>query len=544
MRNLTLLVFVACGFLVSLPVGADDLIGPETAVSVAVDTYVDQRLEARGIVAGAMADDATVLRRTTLDLAGRIPTAKEQRWYLELPEAERREALVDRLMGSPDFDFHLRNSLDEMLLPNRRNDGEFRDYLLWAVTTQRPWDRMFRDMILARGADGPEKGATQFVASRIGNLDDMTNDTAVLFFGVNVSCAKCHDHPLVDAWKQDHFYGMQSFFSRTFATRKNVVTERPFGELKFKTTAGEEKSAALMFLTGKTAEDKTPGFSDDERKQLDEQLRKMQQDENAGYVLFPDFSPRRVLVDLATSDEEERFLAKNIVNRTWQRLMGLGLVDPPDQLHEANPPSHPELLQWLTRDLVAHEYDLRRLIRGIVLSAAYARSSEWTVEDTPPPQSTYAVAATKPLTPRQYAASLWVAARNPDHWPAVDEPDRWFGLRKELENHAGGWAGEFEQPGENFQVAVDEALFFSNSDRVQNDLLGDGGDRIVGVLKAVESEDEVAERLWVNVLSRSPTDEERQSAIVWLRRDGADRSASIRSLAWALLAGPEARFNH
>jgi hypothetical protein len=372
----------------------------------------------------------------------------------------------------------------------------------------------------------------------------MTNDTALLFFGVNVSCAKCHDHPLVDAWKQDHFYGMQSFFSRTFATRKNVVTERPFGELKFKTTAGDEKSAAFMFLSGKTAEDKTPGFSDDERKQLDEQLRKMQQDENAGYVLFPDFSPRRVLVDLATSDEEERFLAKNIVNRTWQRLMGLGLVDPPDQLHEANPPSHPELLQWLTRDLVAHEYDLRRLIRGIVLSSAYARSSQWTLEDTPPPQSTYAVAATRPLTPRQFAASLWVAARNPDHWPAADEPDRWFGLRQELENHAGGWAGEFEQPGENFQIAVDEALFFSNSQRVQNELLGDGGDRIVGVLKAVESEDEVAERLWVNVLSRFPTDEERQSAITWLRRDGADRSASIRSLAWALLAGPEARFNH
>jgi hypothetical protein len=544
MRNLTLLVIIACGFLVSPPVMADDLLGPETAVSVAVDTYIDQRLEARGITAGPAADDATVLRRTTLDLAGRIPTAKEQQWYFDLPAAERREALVDRLMKSPDFDFHLRNSLDEMLLPNRRNDGEFRDYLLWAITTQRPWDQMFRDMILARQADGPEKGATQFVASRINNLDDMTNDTAVLFFGVNVSCAKCHDHPLVDAWKQDHFYGMQSFFSRTFATRKNVVTERPFGELKFKTTAGEEKSAAFMFLNGKTFEDKTPAFSDDERKQLDEQLRKMQQDENAGYVLFPDFSPRRILVDLATGDQEERFLAKNIVNRTWQRLMGLGLVDPPDQLHEANPPSHPELLQWLTRDLVAHGYDLRRLIRGIVLSSAYARSSEWTVEDTPPPQSTYAVAATRPLTPRQFAASLWVAVRNPDQWPAADEPDRWVGVRKDLENHAGGWAGEFEQPGENFQVAVDEALFFSNSQRVQNELLGDGGDRIIGVLKAIDSEDEVAERLWANVLSRSPTDEERQAAIDWLRRDSDDRSSSIRSLAWALLAGPEARFNH
>jgi len=544
MRVLARLVMIAGAFMVFGPAIAEDLLPANSEIAVVVDTYIDANLQSRAIAAGPVADDATVLRRTTLDLAGRVPTPKEYQWFLEQPETVRRDMLVDRLMQSSDFDFHLRNSLDELLLPNRPNDGEFRDYLLWAVRQKRPWDQMFRDMLAARQADGAEKGAAQFVSSRIRSVDDLTNDTAVLFFGVNVSCAKCHDHPLVEEWKQDHFYGMQAFFNRTFATRKNVVTEKPFGELKFKTTAGEEKLASFMFLNGAIAEDKTPGFPDEERKQLEEQIRKLEREENAGYILFPSFSPRRELAELAVRDDKQQFLAKNIVNRTWQRLMGMGLVDPPDQLHEANPPSHPELLQWLTRDLVSSGYDLRRLIRGIVLSKAYARSSEWTVQETPPAPSTYAVAATKPLTPRQLAASLLVAVRTPESWPATDDVAAWTKLRNDLENQANGWTREFEQPGENFQIAVDEALFFSNNDRITNDLLRDGGDRIIGKLKTIEGEAEAVDQLWVNVLNRPPSDEERQTAMAWLKRENTERVDSLRSLAWALLAGPEIRFNH
>jgi len=544
MPVLARLVTIAGVFMVFGHAFAEDLLPANSEVAVAVDTYIDANLESRGIAAGPLADHASVLRRTTLDLAGRVPTPKEYQWFLDQPESVRRDMLVDRLMQSSDFDFHLRNSLDELLLPNRPNDGEFRDYLLWAVRQKRPWDQMFRDMLAARQADGVEKGAAQFVSSRIRSVDDLTNDTAVLFFGVNVSCAKCHDHPLVEEWKQDHFYGMQAFFNRTFATRKNVITEKPFGELKFKTTAGEEKVASFMFLNGVVAEDKTPGFPDEERKQLEEQIRKLEREENAGYILFPSFSPRRELAELAVRDDKQQFLAKNIVNRTWQRLMGMGLVDPPDQLHEANPPSHPELLQWLTRDLVSSGYDLRRLIRGIVLSKAYARSSEWAAQETPPAPSTYAVAATKPLTPRQLAASLLVAVRAPESWPAPDDVAAWTKMRTDLENQANGWMREFEQPGENFQIAVDEALFFSNNDRITNDLLRDGGDRIVGKLKTIEGEAEAVDQLWVNVLNRPPSDEERQTAMAWLKRENTERVDSLRSLAWALLAGPEIRFNH
>ncbi|MEZ6124129.1 MAG: DUF1553 domain-containing protein [Planctomycetaceae bacterium] len=506
----------------------------DTGVATTIDGLIDGRLSSAGITPSPQAEWHNLLRRTTLDLAGRIPTRTEYDWYQQLPEETRRATLVDRLLSLSDFDLHLRNSLDELLLPNKPYDGEFREYLLWAVQQQRPWHLIFRDILLARDTDGPEKGAAQFLKSRARELDDLTNDTAVLFFGVNISCAKCHDHPLVEDWKQDHFYGMQAFFSRTFATRKQVLTEKPFGEVKFKTTAGEEKPAAFMFLTGDVVEDRTPNFPEDERKQLEEQFRKLERDENPGYIVYPTFSPRRELADIAVKDDKELFLAKNIVNRTWARLMGIGIVDPPDQMHSGNPPSHPDLLQWLAHDLTAHSYDLKRLIRGIVLSNAYARTSEWSSEAESPAAATFAVAASRPLTPRQLAASLLVAVRKPDQWPAMNAVDEWERVRRDLENQSDGWSRSFEQPTPGFQVAVDEALFFSNNDRIQNDLLRDSGDRLIHHLKTLTDNDAV-QQLWISVLNRTPTDDEQAATdmvAAGQRRTTGFRNARRHGRCW------------
>jgi len=529
---------------VTPPAAGADWLPASADPAAAIDLAVGQHLDRAGITPAAPADWPTLLRRTSLDLAGRIPTLAEYEWFETVPESGRRRALVDHFMSLVDFDLHLRNGLDELLLPNNPHNGEFRDYLLWAVQSRRSWDQIFRDLLAARPVDGPEKGAVHFVRSRARDVDELTNDTAILLFGVNVSCAKCHDHPLVDQWQQQHFYGMQAFFSRTFMTRQNVVTERPFGQVTFKTTAGEEKTASLTFLNGVAVEDKSPTFTDEERKRLEEQLRKMEQSDKVGYVIFPDFSPRRELVEVALKDTEQRFFPRNIVNRIWQRLMGTALVDPPDQMHAGNPPSHPELMDWLTRDLVDHRYDLRRLVRGIVLSDAYARSSRWTSTDMPPAPSTYALAATRPLTPRQVATSLLIATRVPemDVSTAGSSDGAWGRRRLDLEGQAGGWVREFELPVEGFQVAVDEALFMSNNDRVQNDLLRDAGDALVGRLKSAAADDVLVRELWRRVLTRDPSADEAAAATEWLARHTDDRLGSIRSLAWALLAGPEARF--
>jgi len=524
---------------------ADALLPADSDMVGVIDQSIRERLTNDGIGAVEPADELTLLRRTTLDLAGRIPTSVERSWYLAQPEADRRRLLVERLMQSPDFDFHQRNWLDELLLPNRPYDNEFREYLLTAVQNQRPWDVMFREMLTAKPVDGPDKGAAQFLKSRVRELDDLTNDTAILFFGVNISCAKCHDHPLVSDWKQDHFYGLQAFFQRTYSTRKtNTIAERPFGEVKFATVSGEDKKAAFMFLTGDIVGDQTPQLSEEEKKQIEERVKKLEQEDAEAEIFIPEFRPREKLVEVALSDNRDHFFARNIVNRVWARLLGTGLVDPADQMHSANPASHPELLTWLANDLVSHGYDLRRLIQGIVLSEAYGRSSEWPSGTEPPAAGTFAVARTRALTPRQLAASLQVAVRNPEQWPAIDQPEEWSKLRTDLENQASGWVREFEQPTENFQIAVDEALFFSNNQRIQNDLLRDSEDRLLGLLKKSATAQESTDQLWLTVLNRPPQPDEIASAMAWFVRDPEKKDESFRHLLWALIAGTEFRFNY
>ena len=537
------LVFIAlCGSTVA---HADDLLPADTEITHVIDHYVQQYLLTSGVAAVEPADDSTLLRRTTLDLAGRVPTPVERDWFMNQPVPDRRRLLVDRLMNSPDFDFHQRNWLDETLLPNQPYNDEFRDYLLTAVQGRRAWDTVFREIMKAAVSDGPEKGAGQFLRSRVRELDDLTNDTAILFFGVNISCAKCHDHPLVADWKQDHFYGMQAFFQRTYQTRKtNSVAERPFGEVKFATVGGESKTAAFMFLTGEVVADRTPQMADEERKQLEERVRKLEHEDAEAEIVVPEFRPRDELVELALRDTKDRFFAKNIVNRIWARLLGTGLVNPPDQMHSGNVPSHPQLLEWLTTDMVSHGYDLRRLIQGVVLSEAYGRTSEWTSGSEPPAPSTFALAQTRPLTPRQLGASLHVVIRNPEQWPALEDAEEWMKRRTELENQANGWVREFEQPGENFQIAVDEALLLSNSSRVQDDLLRDSDDRLLGQLKKINDPSERVKQLWLAVLNRTPQPDELASATAWLERVPDKKDESQKQLLWAILAGPEFRFNY
>src|SRR5262249_28269551 len=130
----------------------------------------------------------------------------------------------------------------------------------------------------------------------------------------------------------------------------------------------------------------------------------------------PKFSLRAKLVELALAPEQREFFARAIVNRTWHRLFGRGLVMPLDQMHSANPASHPELLQWLARDVVEHGYDLRRLIRGLVLSQAYARSSRWEGEEIPQDKF-FAVAQIRALTPMQMAMGLRLAGSDPEKLP-------------------------------------------------------------------------------------------------------------------------------
>ena len=523
---------------------AADLISEEIPIEQAIDHYVQQHLASRGIHPASQCDDATLLRRTTLDLAGRIPTLAEARAFAAATEPDKRIRLVDRLITSPDFAYHFRNGLEGMLSNGQRNSpGEWREYLLKAVRQNRHWDQMFREMMTGNEEDPEIKPALTFLRQRARDLDQLTNDTSSLFFGVNVSCAKCHDHPLVDDWKQDHYFGMSSFFNRIYVTKSNQIAEKFSGDVKFKTTKGEEKLAKIMFLTGTAVEvpvvEKTP----EQIKAENDAVTLQTKDDKAGPPPKPDFSPRAKLVEIALHGDNNVFFARNAVNRIWAMLLGRGLVHPMDQMHSANPASHPELLEWLTRDMIAHQYDLQRLIRGIVSSQTYSRKTVWDSAGDPPSPDSFGLASVRPLSARQYSLSLRIASLNPETMTNTTAPE-WVARRDELERQADDLANQFEVPGENFQIGIDEALLFNNNSKMWDDYVRDDGATLVGCLKPKTDRTELIETAFWTMLSRPPLAEERSDCEAFLHQKEAQPLLGLRQLVWSLLASPELRFNH
>ncbi|HUQ72216.1 MAG TPA: DUF1549 and DUF1553 domain-containing protein [Planctomycetaceae bacterium] len=532
-----------CLGLIAVPAAAAELLSPELSIPEVIDRLIGDELAHRQIVPASRTDDATLLRRTTLDLAGRIPTVAEQDDFAAMSPSEKRERLVDRLLASPDFAWHLKNEWDALLMPPRDGNGEWRDYLLQSARENRPWDRMFSDMLAAKEDDPQNRGALQFVKARTKELDQLTNDTSALFFGVSINCAKCHDHPLVDDWKQDHYFGISSFFARTYVTKGKRLADKATAEVKFTTTKGVEKQARLMFLTGAEIAEPVVELTSEQEKAAEEEVRRQQREDNVPAPAEPVFRPRWELVNLALQPENRGYFARSLVNRVWARLLGRGLVHPVDQMHSSNPASHPELLDWLERDAIAHGYDVQRLIRGIVLSDVYARSSQWTQPGEPPSAETFAVGIIRPLTPKQIAVSLPVASQAPTQFAAVLDAPNWSRQREQLENQANDFARQLEQPGEHFQVSVTEALLFSNSDRVQNEYLRDSDDRLVGVLKT-QSDDDAVVIAFRSVLSRQPTADELDTFRRYLAPRSDRKPAAWQQALWALVTSPEFRFNH
>ena len=537
------LAVAAVLFVMHCTARAGDLLPPDRPIAAVVDHYIDAALRKEAIKPATTADDATLIRRLTLDLAGRIPTAAEARAYVDSSDPDKRTRLIDRLMASSGFVRHQATELDTMLMAG--STGSLRDYLVKATGENRPWDQIFRELMLPDQTDKGQKVAAEYLRQRVKDLDRLTADVSSTFFGVNISCAQCHDHPLVRDWKQDHFYGMKSFLNRTFVNgtdRAGFLGEHAYGAIRFKTTDDVERQARMMFLTGSrvdVADAKEP--SREEQKKEKEELDRAKKDKVPPPP--PKFSARAKLVELALQPGDREFFAKAIVNRIWHRLFGLGLVMPLDQMHSANPPSHPDLLAWLARDMATHGYDLRRLIRGLVTSDAYARSSRWQGEEAPRP-SLFAVALVRPLTPMQLAASLRLATVDPRSLPA-DFRSEPFGKRiEDLEANVRSLATSFANSSGDTQIGVAEALLFSNGKTITGDLLADGSDRLVRRLKQTASPAELIDLAVRNVLSRPPDDDEVRTLGAYLGQRTDRPEDACEQLVWILLTGAEFRFNH
>jgi hypothetical protein len=254
----------------------------------------------------------------------------------------------------------------------------------------------------------------------------------------------------------------------------------------------------------------------------------------------PKFSARAKLVEVAMTDANAEYFARNIVNRMWHRFFGAGLVNPLDQMHSENPPSHPELLAALARDTAASGYDLRRLIRGIVMSKAYSRSSKY---DTALPDSKFfAVARLKPMTPQQLATSLKIVATDPA--TLTGKPDEVEKKLEQLESSARGFASLIAQPTDNFQIGVGEALLFSNGGRLMTEFLTDTPGTTLGRVKTMTEPKQAVEFLVKTAYGRSATAAESKALVAYVEKRKGREAEAYKQILWALVTAPEFRFSY
>ncbi|MCE9603321.1 MAG: DUF1553 domain-containing protein, partial [Planctomycetia bacterium] len=320
------------------------------------------------------------------------------------------------------------------------------------------------------------------------------------------------------------------------------IGERDYGSVTFLTPAGQSRPAQLMFLSGRVVDEPKRDEPDGKaKKQEQDELKKLADKKLAPPK--PAFSRRKALADTALHAEQRQIFARSIVNRIWARLLGQGLVMPVDQMHSGNPASHPELLEWLARDTAEHKYDFARLMRGIVLSKAYSRSSRWDGAERPL-AALFAVAQVRPMSPAQYAASLRIATADPEMWTTFKTLTEGMTRAAGLSASARGWTNSFAPLTDNFQVGVSESLLLANSDRMISEFLSDGGDRLVGRMKTLADPQKQADCAITTVFGRPADEEERRVVTEYLaqRRDRPLEAA--KQIVWSLLTSSEFRFNY
>jgi hypothetical protein len=491
----------------------------------------------------AQADDAEFLRRIYLDLVGRTPTVAESRKFLDDKAADKRAKLVDLLLNSAEHPRRMTEAFNAMLMERRGDNEEWTKFLSKAFQENRPWDEMVRQIIDPSEDDESLRGAAHFAVNRLSKVGQqdtdypgLTRDVGRLFLGMDLQCAQCHDHLFIDAYKQVDFQGLYTVFLNTTirtdvkfpALQENLMTKK----MDFQSVFTKEPMAVGPRVPG-LKEISIPSF-----KAGEEYLVKP--DRKTKVVGVPKFSPLEALADNLTETDNRAF-RENIANRLWWLVMGRGLVDPLDQQHVDNTPSHPELLQLLGDEMKVRKFDIRSMIRDLVLSETYARASGWDAKSgARPAAATYAAAVAKPMSAEQMFHSF-VTATGPQPADA--------NLTDIRARFVTAYANPPKEPEIEFAPSVKAALFLSN-DTVVLELLKPKAGNLVERLAKQADAGAAAEELYLAVLARRPTDEERSEVRNLIAKHGSDsanesdRAKLYGMLTWALVSSTEFCLNH
>lgn len=321
---------------------------------------------------GDKADDLAFLRRIHLDLTGQIPSVDKAREFLADTTPDKRVREVDRLLASPDFSRHMALVFDVMLMERRGGthvkSDELQAWLRASFEQNRPYNEIARDFIAADGTPEKQRAPSAFFLERDAEPNLMTREIGRMFFGIDVQCAQCHDHPLIDDYLQTDYFGLYAFVGRTTLFRPDakqpaLLAESPSGVASFKSVFTDRQAITGPRAPG-GAEITEAVFSPGDEYEI-------RPAKNVRGI--PKFSRRQRLADLIGTGGN-RYFDRNIANRLWAIMLGRGLVHPVDQHHSDNPPTIPELLDLLSTEFASSGYSVRSLLREIALTDIYQRS--------------------------------------------------------------------------------------------------------------------------------------------------------------------------
>jgi Protein of unknown function (DUF1553)/Protein of unknown function (DUF1549) len=508
---------------------------PQVPRSSFIDEAVFTKLKRLHIVPSDLADDAEFLRRVCLDLAGTLPPPERLREFLASRDPRKREKVVDALIGSPEFvdywTFRFSDIFRVSIFANGLTPKWSQSYWEWirsSIETNRPYDEIARERLSAQGYGPASRHFLPY--NQIGPPADVMAEEVRVFFGRRLDCAQCHNHPY-ENWTQDQFWGMSAFFGRLFKMGPVVFDHPANMDLSSKDVDGK-----IELLHPRTKAPVEPVFLDASRPGM-----------------APESNPRRELARWMTSHP---YFAEAAVNRMWSYFFGRGIVEPVDDFRSTNPPSHPELLEALARDFREHRYDLRHLMRRIVLSRTYQLSSR------PNATNRDDVVNYSRSLPRAFDAEVLLDAvvdvtgvpetfstavsegssvgQAPAGTRAINlqDPDMYYSRFLELYGRPSRGA----IPERSTRPSLGQALHML-AGATYVDRLGSKGSRLKRLLESGATDEAIFEEFYLAALSRRPAREELDE-LKGILAGRNDREAGLREFVWALVSSREFAENH
>ena len=508
-----------------------------------LDRYINAALKREGIQPSKMSEDAEFLRRVHLDLTGKIPTPQEVLDFLKDGSSNKRQKKIELLLDSDAY-LDYWSGLWVNWLIGRREDGDDRRIGLtfWvrdALTKNMPYNQFVQELIAADG-ELRDNGAGNYIMRYERSPVFLTSHTSRLFLGLPMQCAECHDHK-TEVWSQEDFYGVAAFFAGIDSQRK--------GDIETMDMAGNERKMDNFLITNKPENSIWV-----ERLEKQVRPRFLGGTEYKGSLL----KKREALAQWMT-DKSNPYFSQAIVNRIWKRFMGRAFVEPVDGFGEENQSTNPELLKSLAKDFVIYSYDLQHLMRTILNSEAYQRTSQ-TNESNKDDQLYYSHAYVKPLSAEQFFYSVLQATgferlqqvRMKGSKKQGGEDRK--GMLRQLEGmkreHLKKFLflldnGEMEEI-EAFNGTVPQALMMINGDMVNDSASHEARGGFVNyVLEKWRGPIERVEYIYLNILSRLPTAKEKTYFRRYLERSlYRNKNFAYEDLYWVLLNSAEFSLNH